>query len=50
MQNYNKKFSKLHISNVCNMAGVNIYPLLSVKGFDNENGQLCTCNMFMLKH
>ena len=49
MHNYNKKFSKLHISNVCKLAGVKIYQLPSVKGFDGENGQFCTCNMFMLK-
>ena len=49
MQNYNKKFSELRISNVCNLAGVKIYRLLSVKGFDGENGHLRTCNMFALK-
>ena len=26
-----------------------MYRLPSVKGFDGENGQLCTCNMFTLK-
>ena len=31
------------------MAGVKIYQLPSVKSFDDENGQLCTCNMFTLK-
>ena len=49
MQNYNKKFSELHISNVCKLTGVKIYQLPSVMGFDCENGQLCTCNMFTLK-
>ena len=49
MQNYNKKFSKLRIRNVCNLAGVKIYRLPSVKGFDGENRQLHTCNMFTLK-
>ena len=49
MQNYNKKFSELRISNVCKLAGVKIYRLPSVKGFDGENGQLRTCNMFSLK-
>ena len=49
IQNYNKKFSKLRISNVCKLAGVKIYQLPSVKGFDSENGQLFTCNMFTLK-
>ena len=33
MQNYNTKFSKLRMSNVCNLAEVNIYRLPSV----NEN-------------
>ena len=33
MQFYNKKFSELSISNVCNLAGVKNYQLLSVKGF-----------------
>ena len=37
IQNYNKKFSKLCISNVCKLEGVKIYRLLSVKGFDGEN-------------
>ena len=50
MQNYNNKFSKLHIRNVCNLAGVKFYQFTSVKGFDGDNGQLCTCNMYMLKH
>ena len=49
MQNYNKKFSKMRISNVCKLAGVEIYRLPSVKGFDCENGQLCTCNMSTLE-
>ena len=49
MQNYKKKFSELRISNVCKLAGVNIYRLPSVKGIDVENRQLCTCNMFTLK-
>ena len=49
MQNYNKKFSKLRISNVCNIAGVTIYRLPSVNGFDCENGKLCTFNVFTLK-
>ena len=39
MQNYNKKFSELRIRKVCKLA----------KGFDVENGQLRTCNMFTLK-
>ena len=47
--NYNKKFSELRISNVCKLAGVKFYRLLSVKGFEGENGQLCTCNIFTLK-
>ena len=42
MQNYNKRFSELCISNVCNMAGVKKYRLTSVKGFDGENQQLRT--------
>ena len=49
MHNYNKKFSKLRISNVCKLAGVKFYQLPSVKGFDSENGKICTCNMFTLK-
>ena len=49
MQNYNKKFSNLRISNMCKLAGVKIYRLPSEKCFDGENGQLCTCNMFTLK-
>ena len=49
IQNYNKKFFKLCIRNMCNLAGVKIYQLPSVNGFDSENGQLCTCNMFTLK-
>ena len=49
MQNYNKKFSKLLIRNVCKLAGVNIYQLMSVKVFDSENGQLRTYSMFTLK-
>ena len=49
MQNYNTKFSDLCISNLCKMTGVKIYGLPSVKGFDDENGQLHTCNMFTLK-
>ena len=49
MQNYNKNFSELRISNVCKLAEVKIYRLPSVKGFDGENGQLCTYNMFTLK-
>ena len=48
-QNYNKKFSKLRISNVCKLAEVKIYKLLSLKGFDGEKGQLCMYNMFTLK-
>ena len=46
IQNKNKKFSELRISNVCKLAGVNIYRLPSVKGFGSENKQLCTCSMF----
>ena len=49
MQNCNKKFSELRISNVCKLAGVKIYRLTRVKGFDGANGQLCTCRMFTLK-
>ena len=49
MHNYNKNFSELRISNVCKLVGVKIYRLPSVKGFDGENGHLCTCNMLMLK-
>ena len=49
MQFCNKKFSELLISSVCNLKEVKIYRLSSVKGFDGENGQLCTCNMFTLK-
>ena len=49
IQNYNKKFFKLCIRNMCNLAGVKIYQLPSVNGFDSENGQLCTCNIFTLK-
>ena len=48
-QNYNKKFSELRIRNVCKLAGVKFYRLPSVKGFDGENWQLLTCNMFKLK-
>ena len=50
MQNYNKKFSELRISNVCKLSGVKIYQLPIVKGFDGEDRQFCTCNMFTLKH
>ena len=49
MHNYNKNFSKLRIRNVCKLAGVKNFRLPSVKGFEGENGQLCTCNMFTLK-
>ena len=49
MQNYNKKFSELRISNVCKLAGVKFYRLPIVKGFDGDNGQIYTCNMFTLK-
>ena len=39
MQNYNKKFyKKKRILNVCKLAGVKLYQLPSVKGFDGENG------------
>ena len=34
---------------MCKLAGVKIYRLPSVKGFDGENKQLRTCNMFTLK-
>ena len=37
IQNYNKKFSELRISNVCKLSGVKIYRLPSVKGFDGDN-------------
>ena len=49
IQNYNKKFSELCISNVYNLAGVKFYQLSSVKVFDGNNGQLRMCNMFTLK-
>ena len=49
MQNYNKKFSKLRISNVCKLAGVKIYRLPSVKGFESDNRQIFMCNVFALK-
>ena len=35
---------------MCKLAGVKIYQLPSVKGFDCETGQLCACNIFVLKH
>ena len=34
---------------MCKLAGVKIYLLPNVKGFNGENGQLCTCNMFAVK-
>ena len=34
---------------MCKLAVVKLYRLPSVKGFDGENGQICTCNMFTLK-
>ena len=37
------------IRNVCKLAGVKNYQLPSVKGCDNENRQLLTCNVFTLK-
>ena len=49
MQYYNSKISKLCISNMCKLTGVKNYQLPSVTGFDGNNGQLCTCNMFTLK-
>ena len=49
IQNYNKKFSKLRISNMCKLVGVKSYLLPSVKGFDSENVQLSTFSMFTLK-
>ena len=49
IQNYNNNFSQLRISKFCKLVGVKIRRLLSVKGFDDENGQLRTCNMFMVK-
>ena len=49
MQNCNKKFSELRRSSVCKLSGVKIYQLPSVKGFDGENRQLRTCNMFTFK-
>ena len=49
IQFYNKNFSELCINNVGNLAGVNNYQLPSVKGFDGENGQICTYNMFTSK-
>ena len=49
IHNYNKKFSELRTSNVCNMKGVKNYRLPSVKGFDSKDGQLPMCNIFILK-
>ena len=49
MQNYNRKFSELRISNVCKLAGIKIYRLPSVKGFDGENGKLRKDKIFTLK-
>ena len=49
MQDYNKKFVELCISNLCKLAAVKNYQLPSAKGFDVENGQICTYNMFTLK-
>ena len=49
MQNYNRKFSELRISNVCKLTGVKLYQLLGVTGFDGENRQLRTCSMFTVK-
>ena len=49
MQNYNKNFPELSISNLCKLTGVNIYRLPSVKGFDVNNRHLCSCNMFTFK-
>ena len=34
---------------MCKLVGLKFYRLPSVKGFDGENGQLRTCNMFTLK-
>ena len=34
---------------MCKLVGLKFYRLPSVKGFDGENGQLCTCNIFTLK-
>ena len=42
MQFYKMKFFELSISNVCNLAGVKIYQLPSVKGFNGENRKLYT--------
>ena len=42
IQNYNKKFSELRISNMRKLEGVKCYRLTSVKGFDGENQQLRT--------
>ena len=49
MHNYNKQFSEQNTSNVCKLAGVKNYQVPSVKGFDGDNRQLCTCNMLTLK-
>ena len=49
MHNYNRKFSELHIRNMCNLKGVKTYQLPSVKCFHGENRKLCMCNMFTLK-
>ena len=49
IQNYNKKFSELRISNVYKLSRVKMYRLPSVKSFEGENGKFCTCNMFTLK-
>ena len=49
MHNNNKNFLELRIRNVCKLAGVKIYQLPSINGFDSENGQLRACNMFTLK-
>ena len=49
MQDYNKKFVELCISNLCKLAAVKNYQLPSAKDFDVENGQICTYNMFTLK-
>ena len=34
---------------MCKLAGIKIYRLPSVKGFDGENGQICTDKIFTLK-
>ena len=46
MHNYNKKFSELRISNMCKLAGVNIYRLPSEKVWTvrTDSFALATCS------